>query len=894
MSGFGGACIPPRQANPWHADASEIRRFVSALFRYAREGTIVSLRAFDQNRRDIPPRFIRPVRINGDLDHLIREATVGAEDCAQLDAPAVFCSPICTFTGPWEATTAALANGLSLSVELDDVDPNEARQKLEQLLGPVTVAVASGSDWVDPSSGEVKPNTHLHWRLNEPTTTHEDHARLRDARSMATLLSGGDPTGKPVVHPLRLPGSWNLKAEPRMAKILVDNPDAEIDLGDALERLEEAVEAAGLREHDGSSGGASSEPQARYRDVRSAMAAIPNFNADVHYDTWIRLGYAVHRALGGGTEAYEVWNIWSRLSEKYKEDETEAAWERIESAIRGATPPRTVGAGTIFFLAARAGWVRPSPFCSTSGSRSRETNEPDGAGETWPEPVDILADQDPGGAPILTGRHIPDALWPFVADTAERMGVATSTVALCAIVSCASVICEDWRLQPKRFDDTWTERARLWGAPIGLPSIMKSPVIALATAPIDRLEIAAREQWNEEMAAWRVAVAAWKAGDKKDPEPVPPRCARYLVESVTVEALQEVLRDDADGKFTAPLGKILSRQDELAEFLANMDRYSTTKGGGDRGAWLRLYNGGRYSVDRIRRGSFVTKSWSGCLLGGIQPDPIQQIARNATDDGLMQRIMFDVPVPRGPGQDRAPNHAALDAYHALFPALAASRPARAPSGRHTHVVLHADAHASRESIDATARAMSLWPDASPQLQSAFGKWSGLFARLCLTFHLIEIAAARAAGERGPSIDVVSVETAARVRVYMREILAPMLLRADAIMFASRQSTHAAWIANFIIVGALDRVAARDIVQHYRPLRAPEQRETLENTMDSLCIIGWLRPEPPRGGSLKPTAWRVNPDVHLKFAERAAAERARRAAVRADIAAHVDQIRSGKP
>ncbi len=41
----------------------------------------------------------------------------------------------------------------------------------------------------------------------------------------------------------------------------------------------------------------------------------------------------------------------------------------------------------------------------------------------------------------------------------------------------------------------------------------------------------------------------------------------------------------------APQGKILVRQDELAEFLAGMDKYSANKGS-DRGAYLRAYNGG--------------------------------------------------------------------------------------------------------------------------------------------------------------------------------------------------------------------------------------------------------------------------------------------------------------
>ena len=110
--------------------------------------------------------------------------------------------------------------------------------------------------------------------------------------------------------------------------------------------------------------------------------------------------------------------------------------------------------------------------------------------------------------------------------------------------------------------------------------------------------------------------------------------------------------------------------------------------------------------------------------------------------------MLDVPGPQAPGLDRAPNLAARDLYRALFPALAALHPARNPdTGYIEHVTLHADAHAAREDIEGLARVMAAMPDASSRLASTFGKWPGLFARLCLTFHLIEAAAARVRGPR---------------------------------------------------------------------------------------------------------------------------------------------------
>jgi hypothetical protein len=379
---------------PWHADTGQIAAFIGALFRYAEEDTYISLRAFDQFRRDVPPKFVVGLRVNGSTDNLIREATIQAENAAQSSDPVVFCPPIATFHDSYKADTSSLANGLSLSIELDDTDPDEARLRLESILGPVTVMVRSGSDWVDPETGEIKPKIHLHWRLNEPTAAQEDHARLRHARVLAAMLVGADPTAKPVVHPLRWPGSWNLKATPRMADIAILNEAAEIDLASVLERLEAAVEAAGLTKH-AEMPGASSTPEARLSDVRSAMAAIPNDDdAGFGYDAWIRMGIAVWRATGGAPEGFEIWDRWSALSDKYEVKETCAdAWRRIGASMKGPTPERTVGAGTIFFLAAKAGWVRPFPFNSRpNGHADDSTFEEDDKAE--PPRAKILSMRD--------------------------------------------------------------------------------------------------------------------------------------------------------------------------------------------------------------------------------------------------------------------------------------------------------------------------------------------------------------------------------------------------------------------------------------------------------------------------------------------------------------------
>jgi hypothetical protein len=337
------------------ADHEQIRIFVNVLFRYADTGSFASIRCFDQVRRDIPPTFIKGIAVNGHLDELADFAADVATTMANKEQAIVFAPPVATFNSADSATTADISCGLALSGELDECNSKAAVTKLEGIIGRVTLVAASGGEWID-GDGEVHEKLHAHWRLSEPTRTAEEHELLRHARALAARLVGADPTGTPVGHPYRWPGSWHRKAAPVLSRIVTVNDGAEIHLVDAVERLTEAAEAAGLQSLGMPTSG---QPEAPADVVASAMAAIPNPGSEVHYADWIRLGYAVHRATGGTGLA--IWDAWSQKSDKYDAGETEAAWRRIGRAIHTSSAPRTIGAGTIFFHAQAAGWNRPEP-----------------------------------------------------------------------------------------------------------------------------------------------------------------------------------------------------------------------------------------------------------------------------------------------------------------------------------------------------------------------------------------------------------------------------------------------------------------------------------------------------------------------------------------------------
>ena len=229
---------------------------------------------------------------------------------------------------------------------------------------------------------------------------------------------------------------------------------------------------------------ASAEPQADPLRIAAALDRIPN-RGPTDWEAWNRVGMAVWRATGGSSAGWEAFNAWSARNAGYDAVVTRARWDHYTTS-----PPSSIGAGTIFHMAAKADhhaeWSNPpgeksSPDSDATGEppshpgRARRRSVAD-SDFVWPTPVDFLTDPN-GEAPELQHQHIPPAINDFVFDTAERMGVDPASVALACIVSLASVASDDWKVQPKRYDYTWTENPRLWGAIVGHPSIKKTPVI---------------------------------------------------------------------------------------------------------------------------------------------------------------------------------------------------------------------------------------------------------------------------------------------------------------------------------------------------------------------------------------------------------------------------------
>jgi hypothetical protein len=215
-------------------DRDQIEIFVNAIFRHA-QGGFVQLRAFVEGSNHIFRKT--PIRIvSNNLKFLCDGVVDDARRAAQNPKPVVFCPPLASFGDNKTAAEEDIIEGFTVTVECDE-RPNAAREKLETILGPATTVIRSGGVWND-GNGVSEDKLHLHWRLSAPARGRDDLIKLKRVREICAHLVGADPTSIPICHPIRWPGSWHRKAQPRLTEIVACDPDIELELDSVLAKLE--------------------------------------------------------------------------------------------------------------------------------------------------------------------------------------------------------------------------------------------------------------------------------------------------------------------------------------------------------------------------------------------------------------------------------------------------------------------------------------------------------------------------------------------------------------------------------------------------------------------------------------------------------------------------------
>lgn len=211
-----------------------------------------------------------------------------------------------------------------------------------------------GQNGFKPSDIPLKPsqiiNTsppnkyHLYYLADEiqPVT---DGILEQYTQAMAYMIGkGSDPNAKDIARVLRLPGFHNCKYPDKPLVTLEPGrcnayswheminvfkmPEVELDFEDINFFM-------GETQH-------SSDPF-KYALIASALATI---DPGCDYDTWLKIGMALHHASNGGEHGYKIFQRWSQNAHSYRQHDWPKQWHRFRQNVK---KPITIK--TLFFLA---------------------------------------------------------------------------------------------------------------------------------------------------------------------------------------------------------------------------------------------------------------------------------------------------------------------------------------------------------------------------------------------------------------------------------------------------------------------------------------------------------------------------------------------------------------
>ena len=496
------------------------------------------------------------------------------------------------------------------------------------------------------------------------------------------------------------------------------------------------------------------------------------------------------------------------------------------------------------------------------------------AAEDWPELREIKADLPP--VPAFEAEVLlPRVLADFVLDEADRMPCSPDYVAAALLVALGSVIGARCAMKPKRRDD-WIVPPNLWGGVVGLPSQKKTPAASAAMRFLDRLEVKAAQELEEQKKFHAAEVAAFEAQESaiksilksavKDPSnpgkldaamadlrslqaPEEPHARRFKTSDATVPKLGEILSRN-------PAGLLVFR-DELIGLLSSFDREGNE---GDRAFYLEAFNGtGSFSIDRIGRGEITVPNLCLSVFGGIQPDLLErylsEIVHRLNNDGLMQR--FQVLVYPDPvaweWRDRRPVQGAREAVRDLFGHLATFDPVQdgaAPADDFVKLpYFHFDDEAQELFIEWCHHLHHelIANEDNSMMAQHLGKFEKLFCATSLIMHLAD-------GRTGP----VQADSAMRAAAWC-EYLAGHARRVYGSAEAAKVNA-AKMLARHIARGKLeDRFTARDVHR-----KGWSQLKTAQEVEAALAVLeehGHIRSYEAIEGTGRPTVrHEINPKL----------------------------------
>jgi hypothetical protein len=476
-------------------------------------------------------------------------------------------------------------------------------------------------------------------------------------------------------------------------------------------------------------------------------------------------------------------------------------------------------------------------------AKAREQAKPNGSGTEPTNSAPLFDPWQPFVAPAFPLEILPPTLRYFVVTQSEVIGADKSALAMAVLAAVGGAIDHEFALKLMRYGSWWAH-PRLWVLLIGPSAYKKTPIFDAATGVLDRLQRSAWVKYKNDRDEYVKA-----GGDPKEFEmPEPPR---YVAYDITVEKLGIILGEQDRG--------ILIKRDELAGWIGQMEKYATGRAScADRAFWLKAYDGGPFTVDRVSREDVRINNLSCSVIGGIQPARLNE-RQGLTTDGLLQRFLPVMVNGSSLPQDK-PGPPEAASYTQLMQRLVKLSPRK--------LFLADDAFKPLEEM--RERLYDL-EQASGSLHEGFQGFVGKLAGVAGTLALILTITGDPDRAEGTQVQSGVIED---VTALVFDFILPHGFEFYRTAESAAGGDRLQRLASWILTSAKTRILPSDMTVNVADMRGLTLWD-VNQRVSPLVAGGWLTAN-ERGPLAR--SWTVNPQVSEFFRERTREEEKRKAAI----------------
>ena len=246
----------------------------------------------------------------------------------------------------------------------------------------------------------------------------------------------------------------------------------------------------------------------------------------------------------------------------------------------------------------------------------------------------------PSAPPPFPYYIFPLPIRKFMEDASGAINCSIDYIGGGVLVAIAIAIGNESWIEIKK---GWKEPAIIYLIIVGEPSSKKSPALFTAINPIVVIQRSLYVDYK-------------KAKDDKESNG-PPIYEAIITTDITIESLANLLVDNSHG-----LGVI---KDEIIGVVNSLNQYRGGKGE-DKQKFLSAWSGRPFYVNRVSKPPLQIDNPFICIVGGIQPDILPDLASSKTD-GFIERFLFQKPDPiRYKHTDEEISDEVRDAYEKII------------------------------------------------------------------------------------------------------------------------------------------------------------------------------------------------------------------------------------